>query len=277
MRRTRASPTSTSPTSWRSAGRCSARRTQEITVDARSYTVLAKALRPPPEKWHGVEDIEIRYRQRYLDLMANEETRDDVPHARGDLAAIRRFLDGRGFIEVETPVLQPEAGGAAAAPFVTHHNALDQDFYLRIALELHLKRLIVGGFERVYETGRIFRNEGIDRTYKPEFTMIETYEAYADYNDVAHMVEDMVCDVAREVIGGTTLQFGEHTIDLTPPWKRITMREALIEHGGMDFEEFRTRETRFGGAGAARISTWIRAGRGASCWTRRCATTSNRT
>jgi lysyl-tRNA synthetase class 2 len=144
---------------------------------------------------------------------------------------------------VETPVLQPEAGGAAATPFVTHHRALDQDFFLRISLELHLKRLLVGGYERVYELGRIFRNEGVSWKYNPEFTMLESYQAYADYNDVARMVEEMVSEIARDVTGGTTIQFGDQTIDLTPPWRRVTMRDCIIEHSGIDFEEFRTRET----------------------------------
>ncbi len=217
-------------------------RTQQITVEARAYAVLAKALRPPPEKFHGVEDIETRYRQRYLDLMANEETRRVFRTRAAAIARIRRFLDDRGFMEVETPVLQPEAGAAAATPFVTHHRALDQDLYLRISLELHLKRLIVGGMDRVYEMSRLFRNEGIDRTHVPEFTMIETYEAYADYNDVMRMAEEMVSTVARDVLGTTEVRFGEHTLELAPPWRRITMREALAEHGGIDFEEFRTRE-----------------------------------
>ena len=217
-------------------------RTGEVTVEAQSFVMLAKALRPPPEKWHGVEDIETRFRQRYLDLMANEETREVFRIRAATIAAIRRFLDARGFIEVEGPVLQAEAGGAAATPFVTHHRALDQDFYLRISLELHLKRLLVGGFERVYELGRLFRNEGIDRTHMPEFTMIETYEAYADYHDVMRMVEDMVSGVARDVLGTTGVTFGEHAIDLAPPWRRLTMRDALIEHAGIDFEDYRTRD-----------------------------------
>jgi len=217
-------------------------RTQEITVEARSYQVLTKTLRPPPEKWHGVEDIEIRYRQRYLDLMANAEVRDIFRTRAAIVSAMRRYLDGRGFIEVETPVLQPEAGAAAATPFTTHHRALDQDFFLRISLELHLKRLIIGGYDKVYEIGRIFRNEGVSWKYNPEFTMLEMYEAYADYHDVARGVEEMVSTIAREVLGTTTTQFEEHTIDLAPPWTRITMREALIEHAGIDFAEFRTRE-----------------------------------
>ena len=217
-------------------------RTQQVTVEARSYQMLAKALRPPPEKWHGLEDVETRFRQRYLDLMSNDEVRDIFRVRAATLAAIRRFLDARGFMEVEGPVLQPEAGGAAATPFATHHRALDQDFYLSISLELYLKRLIIGGYDRVYEMGRIFRNEGLDRKRNPEFTMLETYEAYADYEQVARMTEEMISTVAREVTGSTTVRFGEHTIELTAPWQRVTMRDALIEHAGIDFEEFRTRE-----------------------------------
>ena len=217
-------------------------RTQEITVEARSYAMLAKALRPPPEKWHGIEDVETRYRQRYLDLLGNAEVRDIFRKRAAIVASIRRFLDARGFMEVETPVLQPEAGGAAATPFITHHRALDQDFFLRISLELHLKRLIIGGFDRVYEMSRIFRNEGVSTKHNPEFTMIETYQAYADYNDVARMAEELVSSVALDVLGTTSVQFGEHTIDLSAPWRRLTMREALIEHAGIDFEEYRTRD-----------------------------------
>jgi len=215
-------------------------RAGEISVETRSIAVIVKALRPPPEKWHGIEDVEIRYRQRYLDLMSNAEVREIFRTRAAVVAGMRRYLDDRGFIEVETPVLQAEAGGAAATPFETHHRALDQDFFLRISLELHLKRLIIGGFDKVYEIGRIFRNEGVSWKYNPEFTMLESYEAYADYNDVARMVEDMVSSIAANVLGTTTVQFGEHTIDFTPPWQRVTMREALIEHAGIDFEEFRT-------------------------------------
>ncbi len=218
-------------------------KTGEVTVEVRSFEVLAKALRPPPEKWHGIEDVELRYRQRYLDLMANEHVRDLFRKRAAVVAEMRRFLDARGFMEVETPVLQPEAGGAAATPFVTHHRALDQDFYLRISLELHLKRLIIGGYDRVYEIGRIFRNEGVSWKYNPEFTMLESYEAYADYHDVARMVETMIPQIAHEVLGADSVRFGDHEIDLTPPWRRVTMREALIEHAGIDFEEYRTRET----------------------------------
>ena len=217
-------------------------RTGEVSVEVHAFAMLAKALRPPPEKWHGIEDVEIRYRQRYLDLMSNPGVREIFRTRARAVAWIRRFLDERGFIEVDTPVLQAEAGGAAATPFVTHHRALDQDFYLRISLELHLKRLIIGGFDRVYEMSRIFRNEGVSWKYNPEFTMLETYEAYADYHAVAAMAEAMVSGIARDVLGSTVIRFGEHEIELTPPWRRITMREALIEHAGIDFEEYRTRD-----------------------------------
>ena len=214
-------------------------RTNEPTIGATRITVLAKALRPPPEKWHGLSNVEIRYRQRYLDLMANEEVREAFRLRSRIIAAIRRFMDGEGFIEVETPVLQPSAGGAAARPFFTHHNALDREFALRISLELHLKRLLVGGFDRVYEIGRIFRNEGVSTRHNPEFTLMESYEAYADYRRVAEMVERMVANVAQEVLGSTRVQFGDDEIDFTPPWRRLTLREALIEHTGVDFEQYR--------------------------------------
>ena len=217
--------------------------TGESTLEAATFTMLAKDLQAPPEKWHGLENIEQRYRQRYRDLIANEEVRDIFKKRAGIISGIRRYLDNRGFIEVETPVLQAEAGGAAATPFVTHHRALDQDFFLRISLELHLKRIIVGGFDKVYEIGRIFRNEGVSWKYNPEFTMLECYEAYADYNEVMAMVEDMVSGIGVQILGTTTTQFEEHTIDLAPPWRRVTMRDALIEYGGIDFLEFRTRET----------------------------------
>ena len=214
-------------------------RSGEVTVQATDYTVLAKALLPPPDKWHGLQDVETRYRQRYLDLMASQEVRGLFALCSRLISAIRRFMDARGFLEVQTPVLQPEAGGAAATPFVTHHKALDRALYLRIALELHLKRLIVGGFDRVYEIGPIFRNEGISTRHNPEFTMMESYEAYADYHDVARMVEDLVSGVAREVLGTTRIVHGDAVIDLEPPWRRLTMREALIEHAGLDFADYR--------------------------------------
>jgi len=220
-------------------GRLFRTKTGEITVGADRYALLAKALRPLPEKWHGLQDIETRFRQRYLDLIANEEARQVFQTRSRVVNAVRRFMDGRGFLEVETPVLQAEAGGAAARPFVTHHNALDRDFYLRIATELHLKRLIVGGFDRVYEIGRIFRNEGLSKKNNPEFTMMESYQAYADYHDVARMVEELVARVAGEVLGTTQVPRGEAIINLEPPWRRLTMREALIEYAGLDFRDTR--------------------------------------
>lgn len=212
-------------------------KTNEPSVDATSLVILAKALRAPPEKWHGLQDVEARYRQRYLDLMANQEVRDNFLVRSRVVSAIRRYLDSRGYVEVETPVLQASAGGAAARPFITHHNALDRDFYLRIAIELYLKRLVVGGFDKVYEIGRIFRNEGVSTKYNPEFTMLESYEAYADYNEVMSMVEGMVSSVALEVLGTTKVPHGDDTIDLAPPWPRITMRDAIRERCGVDFEE----------------------------------------
>ena len=212
-------------------------RAGEVTVEASEYTVLAKALLPPPAKWHGLADIETRYRQRYLDLMVNQEVRDIFALRSRVVSAIRRFLDGRGFLEVETPILQPQAGGAAAAPFVTRYEALDRDFYLRIATELHLKRLIVGGIDRVYELGKAFRNEGLSVRHQPEFTLLETYEAYADYNAVAAMVEEMVAFVAREVLGTTHVPCGEVMVDLSPPWKRLTVRDALRQHARLDLEK----------------------------------------
>jgi lysyl-tRNA synthetase class 2 len=211
-------------------------RTGEPTIEARQYTILTKALRAPPEKWHGLQDVEVRYRQRYLDLIANAEVRDIFRLRSRVIAAIRRFLDERGFLEVETPVLQPAAGGAAAKPFVTYHNALDRSLVLRIAIELHLKRLLVGGFERVYEIGRVFRNEGISTKHNPEYTMLEAYQAYADYQDIMRLVEEMVAHAAQEVLGASQLTYGDHEIDLTPPWRRLTLRDAILEHSDIDFE-----------------------------------------
>ncbi|MEI6665462.1 MAG: lysine--tRNA ligase [Chloroflexota bacterium] len=216
-------------------GRLFRTRTGEITVGVESWQVITKALRPLPEKWHGITDMETRYRQRYLDLIANERSRE-IARLRADaVLAIRRFFHDRGFIEVETPVLQEQYGGAAARPFTTHHNTLDRELYLRISLELHLKRLLVGGFDKVFELGRVFRNEGIDRRHNPEFTLLESYEAYADYNDVACMVEELYRFVAREVVGTMQLSYGEHVIDLEAPWRRVTYREALLEHTGIDY------------------------------------------
>ena len=217
-------------------------RTGEVTVEAAEYALLAKSLQPLPEKWHGLVDTETRYRQRHLDLIANDDARRLFALRIQIIAAIRRFMDGRGFLEVETPVLLPEAGGAAAKPFVTHHNALDRDLYLRSATELYLKRLIIGGFDKVYEIGRIFRNEGISTKHNPEFTMMESYEAYADYNDVAAMVEELVAAVAKEVMGATRVPCGDGEIDLAPPWRRITVNDALLQYAGVNLEEYRRDE-----------------------------------
>jgi lysyl-tRNA synthetase class 2 len=212
-------------------------KTGEATVEVRELTVLAKALRSPPEKWHGLQDVEARYRQRYLDLIANPGARETFITRSRIITAMRSFMDGEGFLEVETPVLVADAGGAAARPFTTYHNALDRQLHLRIALELYLKRLVIGGYDRVYEIGRIFRNEGASAKYNPEFTMLESYQAYADYNDVMDMVERMVSTIAADVIGGHTVDHGESKIDLAPPWPRVTLRDAIKQHSGVDFEE----------------------------------------
>ncbi len=214
----------------------------EITVEANQMTMLAKALQTPPEKWHGLTDTEQRYRQRYRDLIANQEARDIVVLRSKTVSAVRRFMEGRDFIEVETPVLTDHWGGATAKPFMTHHNTLDRDLYLRVALELYLKRLIVGGFDKVYEIGRIFRNEGIGFRWNPEFTMLESYEAYADYRDVMNMTEEMVAFAAQEVLGTTRVQW-EHgsttdEIDFAPPWRRLPMRQALMDYANVDPEQF---------------------------------------
>ncbi len=210
-------------------------RTAEQTVRVRSWTMLSKALRPPPEKWHGLTDVEARQRQRYLDLIANPETRALFRKRSAIVREIRRFLDDRGFVEIETPILHPLHGGAAAKPFATHHNALDRDLYLRIALELYLKRLLIGGFDKVYEIGRNFRNEGIDRSHNPEFTMLESYEAYADYEDVMRMTEELVSTVAEAVTGSMTISVQGTPVDLTPPWPRKPLREAIRQATGIDY------------------------------------------
>ncbi|MBN1176602.1 MAG: lysine--tRNA ligase [Dehalococcoidales bacterium] len=215
-------------------------RTGEPTVAAGEFTMLSKSLQPLPEKWHGLSDTDKRYRQRYVDLIANTEVKGVFEVRSRVIAAIRQFLDKRGFIEVETPVLHSSAGGALAAPFITHHNTLDQDLYLRIALELHLKRLVVGGFDRVYEIGRVFRNEGISTTHSPEYTLLETYEAYADYKDVMEMQEQMIYEVGRQVLGTSEITYDGNTIDLKPPWKRITLRDAVREYSGIDYVNYPT-------------------------------------
>jgi lysyl-tRNA synthetase, class II len=223
-------------------GRLFRTKTGEVTVAAQELTMLAKSLQAPPEKWHGLTDVEQRYRQRYRDLIANQEVRELFELRSRVVSAIRRFLDRRGFIEVETPILTEHWGGAAARPFITHHNTLDRDLYLRVATELYLKRLIVGGYDRVYEIGRIFRNEGISTKHNPEFTMLESYEAYTDYEGVMAMVEEMIAYAAVEGTGSTRVRW-EHggeveEIDFAPPWKRMTMREALIGYAGIDPEHY---------------------------------------
>jgi len=210
----------------------------EPTVRVGGFALLAKSLQPLPEKWHGLSDVDKRYRQRYLDLITNAETKRVFQIRSRVITVIREFLNQRGFLEVETPVLQPSAGGALARPFITHHHALDQDFYLRIALELHLKRLIIGGFDKVYELGRIFRNEGISTRHNPEFTMLESYEAYADYNDVMRMVEEMVSEVTQRVLGTNEVKFGDDTISFKLPWPRLSLRQAIQEYSGIDFEKY---------------------------------------
>ena len=214
----------------------------EITVEVSDFTMLSKSLLPLPEKWHGLTDVEKRYRQRYLDLISNEEARNIFLMRSRLIAAIRRFLDGHGFIEVETPVLLPVAAGAMARPFSTYHNELEQTLYLRIALELYLKRLIIGGLDKVYEIGRIFRNEGLSIKHNPEFTMLESYEAYADYNDVMAMVEQMVCSIAQEVAGTLEFHFGENVIKLSSPWRRVYLRDELNSKCGIDFLDSKYRE-----------------------------------
>jgi len=215
----------------------------ELSLRVDGWTLLAKSLRPPPDKYHGLADIEQRYRHRELDLIANEESRELFVLRSRVVSAVRRFLDERGFLEVETPVLQPLYGGALARPFTTHHNALDRTLFLRIATELYLKRLIVGGLEKVYELGKDFRNEGISHKHNPEFTMLETYEAYADYMDVATMTEELVAHVARETIGTTVLERDGETIDLSPPWRRVTLRDAVREETGIDLAAHTDRES----------------------------------
>lgn len=217
-------------------------RTGEITLEVREFCLLAKALRPMPEKWHGLRDVEIRARQRYLDLLANEDSREVAVARSTLLKAVREFLDGEGFLEVETPVLQPLYGGAFAEPFSTFHSALGEKLYLRIATELYLKRLIVGGIEKVYEIGKDFRNEGMDRLHNPEFTQVEFYEAYSDYNRMMDLVERLVCHAAERVTGDVKLKSGEIGIDFTPPWRRLQLIDGVSEACGVDVSELPERQ-----------------------------------
>lgn len=209
----------------------------ELSVKATSFELLTKALRPLPDKYHGLKDVEQRYRQRYLDLIVNPDSKHTFITRSKIIQAMRRYLDDHGYLEVETPTMHSIPGGASARPFITHHNALDIPLYMRIAIELHLKRLIVGGLEKVYEIGRVFRNEGVSTRHNPEFTMIELYEAYADYKDIMSLTENLVAHIAQEVLGTTTIQYGEEQIDLKPEWKRIHMVDAVKEATGVDFWE----------------------------------------
>lgn len=207
----------------------------ELSVKATEYVYLTKSLRPLPDKHHGLKDIEQRYRQRYLDLMTNPESQQTFIARSRIIQSMRRYLDNNGYLEVETPMMHSIAGGASARPFVTHHNALDMELYMRIAIELHLKRLIVGGMEKVYEIGRVFRNEGVSTRHNPEFTMIELYEAYADYTDIMRLTENVISHVAEDVIGTTTIEYGDYTIELKPEWRRLHMVDAVKEYTGVDF------------------------------------------
>jgi lysyl-tRNA synthetase class 2 len=204
-------------------------KTNELTLEAQQFRVLAKALRPLPEKWHGLTDVEARYRQRYLDLIANDAVRTTFRRRARIVHCVREFFTARGFVEVETPMLQPIAGGAAARPFVTHHNALDMELSLRIAHELYLKRLLVGGFERVFELNRVFRNEGVSTRHNPEFTLLEFYQAYATYEDLMRLTEELFVGLADDVLGSRQLQAGPHAINLTPPWRRVSIPTYVAE------------------------------------------------
>jgi lysyl-tRNA synthetase class 2 len=214
----------------------------ELSVFVNQYAILTKSLLPLPDKWHGLTDVAKRYRQRYVDLIVNPEVRQTFRRRAQITAGIRRFLAQQGFIEIETPVLQTEAGGADARPFVTYHNTLEMDLYLRIATELYLKRLVVGGFEKVFEVGRIFRNEGVSTRHNPEFTMVEIYQAYADYHDIMQLVEDIITTVAREVLNTLQITYQDEAIDLTPPWQRVTMHDLVQQKTGLDFNSFSSLE-----------------------------------
>ncbi len=210
----------------------------ELSVKVINWKMLTKSLQPLPDKWHGLSDVEKRYRQRYLDLVVSPQSRETFRRRALMVSAIRRWLDKRRFLEIETPVLQAEAGGAEARPFITHHNSLDLPLYLRIATELHLKRLVVGGFERVYELGRIFRNEGISTRHNPEFTSVEIYQAFADYLDIMDLTEQLISSVCQEICGSTKISYQGVDIDLTPPWRRISMHEIVEEVTGLKFQDF---------------------------------------
>ena len=223
-------------------GRVFKTKTEEISIHITDFKLVAKSLKPLPEKWHGLKDPDLRYRQRYVDLIINSEVRDTFLKRTAIIRSIREFLDNRDYIEVETPILSSIAGGAAAKPFTTHHNALDIDMYLRIATELYLKRLIVGGFEKVYEIGKCFRNEGMDIRHNPEYTSIELYEAFADYNDMMEITENMIAYVCQKVLGTTKVVYEDTEIDFKPPWNRITMVDAVKKFAGVNFDEVKDDE-----------------------------------
>jgi len=220
-------------------------RTGELTIEAKAIRLLSKSLRPLPEKWHGLSDVEIRFRQRYLDLIVNPKVKETFLKRVQIIKLLRDFLTERDFLEVETPMMQPLPGGALAKPFRTHHNALDMDLYLRIAPELYLKRLVVGGWERVFEINRNFRNEGISTQHNPEFTMLEFYGAYFTYRDLMDLTEEMICFVAQEIQGGLKFQYQEHELNFTPPWKRISMKDAILEYGKVDPDVIKDRASSF--------------------------------
>ena len=217
-------------------------RTEEVTINVNSFELICKSLKPLPEKWHGLKDPDLRYRQREVDIITNPEVKDTFIKRSKIVSGIREFLDTKGFLEVETPILASIAGGAAAKPFITHHNTLDMDMYLRIATELYLKRLIVAGFEKVYEIGRNFRNEGMSVRHNPEFTCIELYEAYSDYNDMMEITENMVAYVCEKINGTTKVTYQGTEIDFKPPWRRITMVDVVKEYAGIDFNEIKSNE-----------------------------------
>ncbi|EIT84153.1 lysyl-tRNA ligase [Fictibacillus macauensis ZFHKF-1] len=214
----------------------------ELSVKAKDFQLLTKSLRPLPDKFHGLKDVEQRYRQRYVDLIMNPEVKNTFVERSKIIRSMRRYLDDHGYLEVETPTMHSIAGGASARPFITHHNALDMELYMRIAIELHLKRLIVGGLEKVYEIGRVFRNEGVSTRHNPEFTMIELYEAYADYHDIMELTENLIAHIAKDVYGSTTVQYGEYEVNLEPKWKRVHMVDAVKEATGVDFWPVMTTE-----------------------------------
>ncbi len=237
------------------AGEVFKTRSGEISLRLDTFKLLTKSLRPLPEKWHGLKDVELRYRHRYLDLIVNPGVRETFVVRSKVISAIRNYLDDQGFLEVETPTMSTIAGGTVARPFATHHNALDLDLYLRIATELHLKRLLVGGMEQVYEIGKVFRNEGISTQHNPEFTLLELYQAYADYRDMMKLTEDMIASVAEGVLGTTAVEYQGHKINFAPPWERVYMNDALEEFAGVKLDDFASLEGARETAGRLEVHT----------------------